>query len=68
MYILQISEIPTENTLIKNAKNILKWPKIAKNDDFCVPNGQNDPRNTNRKYTNQEWLQITTKIQKNGPK
>ena len=41
--------------------NCQKWPKMA----ICEsPNGQNDPRNINRKYTDQEWK----KMFKNYPK
>ena len=52
------------------AKNGQKWPKLA---IFGSTNGQHDPRNTNSKYTDQEWPKIgknchkkIVKIGKNG--
>ena len=49
----RITNIPLQQQMAAKAheSNCQKWPKMA----ICEsPNGQNDPRNINRKYTDQE--------------
>ena len=58
--ILQTVEITTSHFnskwQLRPMKTITKkWPKMA----ICeLPNGQNDPRNINWKYTDQEYAKI----------
>jgi len=57
------TNIPLQQEMeaVANEKNCQQWPKMAICDS---PNGQNDPRNINRKYADQKWPKMTNNGQK----